>query len=56
MQVTYQNQEQKVNQTLTVNMLLTRKSSGDLGIIQIVAIHVKPSHPPQQTEKPKENP
>jgi hypothetical protein len=56
MQVTYQNQEQKLNQTLTINMLLTRKPSGDLGIMQIVAIPVKQSNPAQGTEKPKENP
>jgi len=54
-QVTYQNQEQKINQTLTINMLLTRKTSGDLGIMQIVAIPVKLAHAAQNTEKFKEN-
>lgn len=42
-EVTYQNKEQKLNQSLTVNLLITRKPSGDLGIMQVIAVPKKPN-------------
>lgn len=40
-EVTYRNKEQKITQALTVNLLITRKPSGDLGIMQVIAVPVK---------------
>jgi len=37
-QVVYQNEKEKIIQSLTINLIVSRKISGDLGIIQIVAI------------------
>ena len=37
-QVVYQNSKEKIVQSLTINLIVSRKVSGDLGIIQIVAI------------------
>jgi Type-IV b secretion system, inner-membrane complex component len=35
--VTYQNDKEKVNQLLSVNLVVTRKPTGDLGITQMIA-------------------
>lgn len=35
--VVYQNTQEKISQTLTINLVVSRKVSGDLGIIQVVA-------------------
>ncbi len=45
MQVVYQNDKEKLTQPLTINLIVGRKVSGDLGIMQMIAI-------PQQTTKP----
>lgn len=37
MQVVYQNDKEKLTQLLTVNLLITRKVSGDLGVMQMIA-------------------
>lgn len=37
LQVVYQNNKEKLTQTLTIDLLIGRKSSGDLGIQQIIA-------------------
>lgn len=42
LQVVYQNDKEKLSQPLTVNLVVGRKISGDLGIMQMIAI-------PQQT-------
>ena len=40
--VTYENKDQKLVQSLNVELLITRKPSGELGIIQVIATpHVK---------------
>ncbi|MDI9818150.1 MULTISPECIES: DotI/IcmL/TraM family protein [unclassified Legionella] len=46
LQVVYQNNNEKLTQTLTVNLVIGRKVSGDLGIMQMIAI---PHHIPQTT-------
>ncbi|KTD38682.1 IcmL-like protein, partial [Legionella nautarum] len=38
MQVVYQNDKEKLTQPLTVNLVVGRKISGDLGIMQMIAI------------------
>lgn len=38
MQVIYQNDKEKLTQVLTVNLLVGRKESGDLGIMQMIAV------------------
>ena len=43
MQVVYQNDKEKLNQNLTVNLVVGRKITGELGIMQIVAM-------PKQTQ------
>lgn len=55
-QVTYQNKEQKLNQSLIINLLITRKPSGDLGIMQIVAIPVKATKNTTNEKKPTTTP
>ncbi len=50
LQVTYQNKEHKLVQALTVDLLISRKSSGDLGIMQLIAIPSKaPTAVPNNT-------
>lgn len=56
MQVTYHNAEQKLNQSLTINLLITRKSSGDLGIMQIVAVPIKTMQNTPGAQKPTPTP
>ncbi|MFA5959668.1 MAG: DotI/IcmL family type IV secretion protein [Tatlockia sp.] len=46
LQVVYQNAKEKLTQPLTVNLVVGRKTSGDLGIMQMIAI------PQQQTTTP----
>lgn len=46
--VVYQNAQEKISQTLTINLIISRKVSGDLGIIQVVAA-------PRQTANPVPN-
>ena len=43
-QVTYQNKQQKIIQRLTVDLTISRQASGDLGIMQLIAVptHVNP--------------
>lgn len=45
LQVVYQNNKEKLTQKLIVNMLIGRKISGELGIMQIIAA----PHSPQET-------
>lgn len=45
LQVIYQNKEQKLVQELNVDCLIGRKLTGDLGIMQLIAIP-KPTNPP----------
>jgi Type-IV b secretion system, inner-membrane complex component len=42
MQVTYQNNQEKLTQPLMVNLVVGRKISGDLGIMQMIAIPRQP--------------
>ncbi|WP_233435783.1 DotI/IcmL family type IV secretion protein [Legionella jordanis] len=42
LQVVYQNDQQKLTQSLMVNLLIGRKVSGDLGIMQMIAVPRKP--------------
>lgn len=43
MQVVYQNDKEKLTQPLTVNLVVGRKVSGDLGIMQMIAIPSQPT-------------
>ncbi|MFZ4077169.1 MAG: DotI/IcmL family type IV secretion protein [Legionellaceae bacterium] len=38
LEVTYENKDQKLTQNLTIDLLITRQSSGALGIMQVIAI------------------
>ncbi|KTC87615.1 IcmL-like protein [Legionella drozanskii LLAP-1] len=49
MQVVYQNDKEKLTQPLTINLVVGRKISGDLGIMQMIAI------PRQTTTSPANN-
>lgn len=49
LQVVYQNDKQKLTQLLTVDVLIGRKVSGDLGIMQMIAT---PRLPENQSAKP----
>jgi hypothetical protein len=51
-QVTYQNSKEKLTQSLSVTVLVGRKSSGDLGIMQLVAMSRNPTPEPQVTTTP----
>lgn len=51
-QVTYQNTKEKLTQSLSVTVLVGRKSSGDLGIMQLVAMSRNPTSTPQATTPP----
>lgn len=53
-QVVYQNDKEKIIQSLTINLIVSRKVSGDLGIIQIVAIPRQAVNavPPAETKSP----
>jgi hypothetical protein len=42
LQVVYQNEQQKLTQSLMVNLIIGRKISGDLGIMQMIAVPRKP--------------
>ena len=46
LQVVYQNKQQKLTQSLTVDVLVGRKISGDLGILQVLA---QPKKAPETT-------
>lgn len=48
LQVIYQNDKEKLTQRLTVDLIVGRKPSGDLGIMQMIAS-------PQQTQTPTTN-
>jgi hypothetical protein len=52
-EVVYQNKDNKITQSLTVHLLVTRKPSGGLGILQVIATPEKnsPSTPASATEK-----
>lgn len=39
--VVYRNTQEKITQTLSVRLLITRKSNGDLGVVQIIAMPQK---------------
>lgn len=39
-EVIYQNDKEKITQSLTINMVVGRKMSGDLGIMQLIALPV----------------
>lgn len=45
--VTYQNKDNKIEQTLMVNLLITRKPSGSLGILQVIATPQKSQSAPK---------
>ncbi len=49
LQVIYQNTQQKITQSLTVDLLVSRKASGDLGIMQLIAIPIKTAGAPAAT-------
>lgn len=54
MQVVYQNDKEKLTQPLTINLVVGRKVSGDLGIMQMIAIPrqantTNPENTPQPT-------
>ena len=56
LQVVYQNGKEKVVQSLTINLVISRKVSGDLGIMQIIAmprqvVNTAPPAPAATTEK-----
>ena len=38
LQVVYQNDKERLTQLLTIDLLIGRKSSGDLGILQMIAV------------------
>lgn len=44
--VSYQSKTETRHQSLSVHLLITRKSSGDLGIQQVVAAPTQPEHQP----------
>ena len=48
-QVVYQNGKEKIVQSLTINLAISRKVSGDLGIIQVVAMPRQSSTNPAPT-------
>jgi len=41
LQVVYQNDKEKLTQKLNVDLLIGRKMSGDLGIMQMIAIPIE---------------
>jgi hypothetical protein len=41
LKVTYANKDQKIAQLLTIDLIINRKSSGDLGIVQLIATPTK---------------
>ena len=41
LEIIYQNKDQKLTQSLTVDLLINRKASGDLGIMQLIAIPIQ---------------
>lgn len=43
LQVVYQNEKEKLNQPLTINLIVGRKISGDLGIMQMIAMPRQPA-------------
>lgn len=49
MDILYQNKENKIDQSLTVNLLITRKPSGGLGILQVIAAPQQKETPPQDS-------
>ena len=49
LQVIYHNTQQKITQSLTVDLLISRKASGDLGIMQVIAIPIKTAEAPATT-------
>lgn len=54
-QVVYQNDKEKVTQQLTVDVLIGRKSNGDLGIMQLIATtnNPTPAEPAAAPAEPK---
>ncbi len=52
MDVVYQNKENKINQSLTVNLLITRKPTGGLGILQVIAVPQQKIGQPDNTATP----
>jgi Type-IV b secretion system, inner-membrane complex component len=52
MQVTYQNNQEKLTQSLTVNLVVGRKISGDLGIMQMIAIPRQPTTTTTPSNRP----
>ena len=52
LQVVYQNDKEKLTQLLTVNLLIGRKISGDLGIMQMIATPQQAANTQQAEEKP----
>lgn len=52
-QVTYENRKEKISQQLIINLIVGRKLSGDLGIMQMVAI---PNNAPGNTVPSTNNP
>lgn len=53
LQVVYQNKQQKITQSLTVEVLVGRKLSGDLGIMQVVAQPRGSAETPSQPSTPE---
>ncbi|WP_051555073.1 DotI/IcmL/TraM family protein [Legionella fairfieldensis] len=49
MQVVYQNDKEKLTQSLNINLVVGRKVSGDLGIMQMIAVPVQVNPLPQST-------
>lgn len=56
LQVVYQNKQQKINQALSVEVLVGRKPSGDLGIMQVIAQPKKAQEPAAKTTAPTAEP
>lgn len=52
MQVVYQNENEKLTQGLVIDLLVGRKISGDLGIMQIIASPRQPESSKTDTAKP----
>lgn len=56
LQVVYQNDKQKLTQLLTVDVLIGRKKTGDLGIIQMIASPRLPKNQSAQPTPASDNP
>lgn len=52
MDVVYQNKDNKIDQSLTVSLLITRKSTGGLGILQVIAVPQQKAGQPDSTATP----